>query len=186
MKRAVREVHRAGQIDGRDHARAVDLTCAMNFSYCAFHTREELRAYFAAVREGLREDGAFFIELYGGMEAIQTVEDHRAVDDFTYIWEQASFNPIDHSTVCHIHFEFEDGSRLSKAFTYDWRLWSIPELREIMREAGFRSVQVFWEEVEDEDESDPDGDVLEGTGEYVRVTEVENQDSWLVYVVAFV
>jgi hypothetical protein len=29
--------------------------------------------------------------------------------------------------VCHIHFDFEDGSRLERAFSYDWRLWSLPE-----------------------------------------------------------
>jgi hypothetical protein len=74
-----------------------------------------------------------------------------------------------------IHFDFRDGSRLERAFTYDWRLWTIPELRELLAEAGFREVQVWWETV------DEDGD---GTGDYEQVEHAENQEAWLVYLVA--
>ncbi|MCA9634670.1 MAG: class I SAM-dependent methyltransferase [Myxococcales bacterium] len=168
-------------------AAPADITCAMNFSYCVFKRRDELRAYLEAARRGLREDGIFIAELYGGLEAIDVLEEERELDDFTYIWEQESFNPLDHSTTCHIHFEFDDGSRIERAFTYEWRLWTIPELRELLLEAGFREVKVFWEEVEvDEDEVDEDGDaIMTGTGEYVEVTELdENQESWLVYLIA--
>ncbi|MCA9689116.1 MAG: class I SAM-dependent methyltransferase [Nannocystaceae bacterium] len=169
----------------------VDLTCAMNFSYCVFKTRAALLEYFKAARKGLVDDGLFICELFGGMEAIQEVEDLREIDDdegvpFTYVWEQAAYNPINHHTLCHIHFVFKDRSRIDRAFTYDWRLWSIPEVRELLLEAGFRDVRVYWEEVEDEDESDDDDDQLEGTGEFVEKTEVENQESWLVYIAAFV
>ena len=175
-----------GDVRSAHDVAPAELTCAMNFSFCVFKTRAELLEYFRAARAGLVEDGVFFCELYGGMEAIQEVEDHREVEGFTYIWQQARYNPIDHSTLCHIHFEFEDGSEIRKAFTYDWRLWTIPELRELMLEAGFREVRVYWEEVEDEEDSDPNTDELTGTGEYVEVTEVENQESWLVYIAAFV
>ncbi len=30
-------------------------------------------------------------------------------------------------------------------FTYDWRMWSIQELRELMQETGFRKTHVYWE-----------------------------------------
>ena len=169
-------------------AAPVDITCAMNFSYCVFKTRDELRGYFEAARRGLKDDGIFIAELYGGTEAIDILEEERELDDFTYVWEQAMFNPLDHSTTCHIHFDFEDGSRLENAFTYEWRLWTIPELRELLLEAGFQDVRIFWEEVEEDDEDDDDDDddeMLEGTGEYVEVTELdENQESWLVYLIA--
>ena len=41
-------------------------------------------------------------------------------------------NPITHATTCHIHFKFPDGSKLKKAFTYEWRLWTAPEIRELL------------------------------------------------------
>ena len=151
-----------------------DLACAMNFSFCTLHRRRDLTRYFEAVHAGLVEDGLFVLELYGGTEAVVAIEERREVEDFVYVWEQESYNPIDHRTRCHIHFELPNGRKLHRAFTYDWRLWSIPELREMLSDAGFSDSEVYWEEVDD------DGD---GTGDYVRTEEEENQEGWLVYVV---
>lgn len=163
-----------------------DVTCAMNFSYCVFKTRDVLRRYFELARKGLKKDGLFICELYGGTEAVVELEDVDEKDGFTYHWDQDKYDPITHHTLCHIHFSFSDGSKLEKAFTYDWRLWTIPELRELLEEAGFSRVRVYWEEMEeDEDEEDEDDDdELEGTGEYIEVEEAENQEAWLCYIVA--
>ena len=161
--------------DVRDVRRPrVDLTCAMNFSFCVLKQRPQLLAYLEAVHAGLRDDGLVILELYGGTEAIVELEERREVDDFVYVWEQASYDPITHQTVCHIHFELPDGRKLRRAFTYDWRLWTIAELRDALLETGFAEVAVYWEQVDD------DGD---GTGEYRRTEREENQEGWLVYVV---
>jgi len=152
-----------------------DVTCAMNFSYCVFKTRAELKRYFEVVYAKLAPDGMFFTELYGGLEAVVELEESRDCESFTYVWEQAQYNPIDHATTCYIHFEFEDGSRVDRAFSYDWRLWTIPEIRDLLAEVGFSDTKVYWET------TDEDGD---GTGEFVPTEREENQESWLVYIVA--
>lgn len=161
----------------------VDLTCAFNFSYNGFKTREQLLAYFRAVHQNLNDRGVLAMDIHGGPESMDEVLEDREVEgeDFTYIWEQERFNPITHDTVCHIHFEFPDGSRLDRAFSYEWRLWTLPEVRELLTEAGFSKVHVFWEEFEDSDE---DSEYLEGTGHYIEVTEVDNQESWVSYILA--
>ena len=151
-----------------------DLICALNFSYCTFKTRRDLGAYMRTVYRGLRREGLFVCELYGGTEAVVPIEERREVDDFTYVWEQASYDPISNETLCYIHFEFADGSKLERAFTYDWRLWTIPELRELLAEAGFRRSEVYWEE------TDEDGD---GTGEFRRTESEENQEGYIAYIV---
>ncbi len=152
----------------------VDLACAMNFSFCAFKERTELLEYLRAVHSALRGDGLLALEHYGGTEAVVAIEERREVDDFVYVWEQESFNPITHETRCHIHFELPGGERLERAFSYDWRLWTLPELRDAMIEVGFAAVEVYWERVDDEGE---------GTGEYELTEAEENQEGWLVYVV---
>ncbi|MDH5299805.1 MAG: class I SAM-dependent methyltransferase [Gammaproteobacteria bacterium] len=161
-----------------------DVICAMNFSFCCFKTRQELLTYFKNVYAGLSEQGLLFLDLLGGTATMDVVEDVRDVEDedFVYIWDQSSFNPIDHHLQCHIHFEFSDGSRMEQAFTYDWRLWTIPEIRELLLEAGFSDMKVYWEEFA-ENENDPDSDYLVGTGEYQPVTAIEQQESWLAYIV---
>jgi SAM-dependent methyltransferase len=161
----------------------MDIVCAFNFSYCMFETREQLRQYFIQARNSLVDDGLLVLDLFGGTECENVLEEETELDDMdaTYIWEHVSFNPIDHHMECAIHFEFADGSRLDKAFTYAWRLWSIPEIRELLQEAGYSKVRIYWERFED---SEDDEDSMEGTGEYYEVTEVENQESWMIYIVA--
>ena len=186
-------------LDYDDPDKRVDTACAFNFSYNILKKREELVEYFAKVREGLVDDGVFFLDILGGTEAYQAALDEpRDVDDedFQYIWEQARFNPITHEMVCYIHFQFEDGSRMEKAFTYEWRLRTIPEIIESLYEAGFKKVRCYWDEFiepEDDDEDlnedvtdemDDDDVELETTGEYIEVEEVENQETFVSYIVA--
>ncbi len=161
-----------------------DIVCAFNFSYCIFETRSLMRQYFANVRHSLEEGGLFFLDLLGGTATTDIVEEERPIEDenFTYIWEQEYYNPINAHIECKIHFEFEDGSRLDNAFAYSWRLWSLPEIREILLEAGFSNVRIYWEGFEEDD--DPDNEYLTGTGEYGEVTEIDQQESWLAYIVA--
>ncbi|MDP6530625.1 MAG: class I SAM-dependent methyltransferase [Arenicellales bacterium] len=123
----------------------VDLILAMNFSYQIFKTRDDLRRYFSRVRECLVDDGVFFIDTYGGYEAFREMEEETEHDNFTYVWDQARYNPITGDMVCYIHFKFPDGSRMKRAFTYTWRLWTLPELRELLMESGFQRVLVHWE-----------------------------------------
>jgi len=161
----------------------VDIACAMNFSYCIFETRDLLCSYFKNVRRGLKEDGLFFLDLLGGSATIDVAEEEKEIDGLpaTYVWEQATFNPIDNHMQCYIHFDFDDGSRIEKAFSYAWRLWSIPEIKELLLEAGFSKVHVYWEEFVESD--DPKDDYLEGTGNYRAVEEIDQQESWLAYFV---
>jgi len=172
------------EADVRDVAEPkVDITCALNFSFCIFKTRDELRSYFAKALDGLKDDGMLILDMFGGTECLDELEEETEMDevDASYLWEHDKFNPINNDILCHIHFEFPDGSRMDKAFSYDWRLWSLQELRELLEEAGYSKVRVYWEEFEEDDEDD---DFMEGTGEFFEATEVENQESWQVYIVA--
>ena len=152
-----------------------DVTLAMNFSYQLFKTRESLRFYFEQVRNGLKDDGMFFMDAYGGHESAKTVREKTKHDDFTYYWHQKKYNPINGHMLCHIHFKFKDKSWLKKAFTYDWRLWSLPELQELLLEAGFRKVTVYWEGT--------DKKTGEGNGQYFPTDQGEDDPSWIVYIV---
>jgi len=153
-----------------------DIILAMNFSYYLFLTRSELREYFRSARAGLTDDGIFFLDAYGGYEAPMELTETRDCKDFTYIWEQATFNPIDSCMKCLIHFEFPDQSRLENAFTYLWRLWTLPEIREILEEAGFGQVEIYWEGTDEE--------TNEGNGIYEPAETGDADPGWVCYIVA--
>lgn len=147
-----------------------DAVTALNFSYWIFRTREDMREYFRNVRRSLEKDGVFYLDLFGGWEAQEPMEDRRKIDGgFTYVWDQYSFDPITHEAENHIHFEFRDGSKMHRAFSYSWRFWSMPEIRELLAEAGFSRSIVYW---------DPEGE------NFRPRKKAENQPGWLAYLVA--
>jgi hypothetical protein len=153
----------------------VDVTVAFNFSYFVFQERADLVGYFRKVRSTLLENGLFVVDLYGGAEAQRTLTETREHEDFDYVWDQDEFDPIHHHAMNYIHFEFPDGSRIDRAFTYDWRLWTIPEIREVMGEAGFSETEAYWERT--------DQKTNEGTGIYYRTERAADDPAWVAYVV---
>jgi len=153
-----------------------DITVGFNFSYWIFKQRDVMLKYFKGVHRNLSEDGMFFVDTYGGPGAIEPQEESRPVEGgFTYTWDQHSFNPIDSSVVNHIHFGFRDGSKMRKAFTYEWRFWNIIEIEELLREAGFSNVTCYWEG------ADEDGD---GNGIFRPRASVEQETAWVAYIAA--
>ncbi|HEX6996869.1 MAG TPA: class I SAM-dependent methyltransferase [Gammaproteobacteria bacterium] len=181
--------HRVGRLKQRDRARVkllnedvrtvttepVDIVAAFNFSYFCFKTRNVMRAYFKRVREALVPDGLFFLDAFGGPEAQDVQKEKTKHDGFTYIWDQAEFEPVTGRIVCHIHFKFPDGSKIKRAFSYDWRLWTLPELRELLEEAGFKKVRVYWEGEDEEGE---------GNGIFTESATGVPDLAWVAYLVA--
>jgi cyclopropane fatty-acyl-phospholipid synthase-like methyltransferase len=154
----------------------VDTVLAMNFSYWLLRDRSTLRRYFRGVRDSLVDDGIFFLDCYGGYDAFREVRERSKNDGFTYVWDQASYNPINGDMTCHIHFRFPDGSRMNKALSYQWRLWTMPEVRELLDEAGFRRTTAWWQGW---DEREDDGD-----GEFLPVENADADAAWVAYIVA--
>jgi len=164
-----------------------EIIAAQNYSFFIFKTRELVRNYFKTVHESLDDEGLFVMDMMGGSAMLaEEIEESRAVarptredkqknPPFRYVWEEASFNPITHDVLFHIHFRFPDGSALEKAFTYDWRMWTIPEVRELLAEAGFSESHVYWET------EDRNG---EPSGKYKRETRGRPDPAWLAYVIA--
>jgi hypothetical protein len=154
-----------------------DVSVAFNFSYFVFKTRGELLGYFEKTRARLRREGLFVIDLYGGADSQRTMMETRDHGDYEYVWDQDLFDPITHRVVNHIHFNFKDGSGIEKAFSYDWRLWSLPELRDVLEDAGFSQVQAYWERT--------DRTSNEGNGVYYPAHRAKDDPAWVAYVAAF-
>ena len=155
----------------------VDVLAAQNFSFWCFKTRAEVLNYFKIAYENLGGKGVMIMDMMGGKECYASdVTEKRTIikgrEGFKYHWEQAYFNPVTADCSFFIHFKFGDGSMIKKAFEYHWRFWTIPEVREMLAEAGFSMSKVYWD-IADEDED----------ADWQAVDEAPNDDSWLCYVV---
>jgi len=184
------ELRRSNVLDPHPDLKGrMDTVLAMNFSFWTFARRADMLAYFKRVREDLCRDGVFFLDFYGGFDAFKQIRERRAIPHarkaepsvidfnhpFTYIWQQESFDPISGKLVCKIHFEFPDGSKLKDAFTYEWRLWTLPEIRDVLADAGFSRSTVYWEG------DDDDG---EGNGVFTASEQGEACASWVCFISA--
>lgn len=151
-----------------------DIVLAMNFSYFCFKSREMMKKYFANVYRHLANDGILIADCFGGKQCYDAIEDTIKHEGFTYYWDQTNFDPVSNEALFHIHFRVK-GKKIEQVFTYDWRLWSIPELRDIMSEVGFKKTHVYWE-----------GTAKDGSGDgnFTRTEKGESCDSWIAYIVA--
>jgi hypothetical protein len=155
-----------------------DIVSAMNFSYWLFKERKQLRRYFRRVHETLADDGVLFLDAYGGYDSFRDIVEEREIEEaggFTYVWEQERYDPVSANLICHIHFDFPDGSRMERAFSYDWRLWTLPEIRELLAETGFKNVTVYWQGWDKDGEPD---------GIFKPVTEADCDAGWICYLSA--
>ncbi len=135
-----------------------DVMFVGNFSIGYIHQRVALVRYLRASRVRLARGnagfggGVFVCDLYDGPGAfkegsITRVHPGRSREMVRYTWEHREADALTGMVVNAIHFQVEvDGevvARYPDAFAYEWRLWSIREMREAMREAGFASTEVY-------------------------------------------
>lgn len=128
-----------------------DIVHAGNFSLGELHERAELVGWASAARARLARGGIVAADTYAGESAwrIGALERRRMKADgseIRWLWEQRSADPRTAEVVNAISFRvLRDGEvvlDLPDAFVYRWRLWSIPELVDVLREAGFADVAV--------------------------------------------
>ncbi len=153
-----------------------DITVAFNFSYFIFKKRSELLNYFKKAYDGLNKDGLFFLDLFGGSDCCEPLEEATEHDHHTYYWDCDKYNPLTGEMLYYIHFKIlKDKVKYEKVFEYDWRMWTPMELREILEDAGFSSSQTYWEGTDD------DGT---GDGDFYVSDNEENCESWVTYICA--
>jgi SAM-dependent methyltransferase len=153
----------------------VDISFAFNFSYCIFKERQLLLKYFKEAYKSLNDDGVFFVDIFGGPDSQTVMTDVIDHESFEYFWECQKYNPLNSECRFAIHFKRKGEKKRENVFVYEWRLWTIMELKEIMEEAGFKQTVTYWEG------EDEDGD---GDGEFYESVEEENCDAWVTYIAA--
>lgn len=153
----------------------VDVIVAFNFSYSLIHERADLLTYFRRAREGLAPEGVFILDFHAGPRTQEEIVEETELEGFTYVWEQGEMDALSGIAKRAIHFEFPDGSSIKNAFRYEFRVWTVPELRDLLHEAGYHSVDCWFEDF------DEDGYAL---GPAKKVTHLPHEDSWVGYLVA--
>ena len=151
-----------------------DIVSVSNFSYFALKERRLMLKYFKNVHKALSKKGLFIIDVIGGPDCEALSEEEVKHKDFNYYWDQDSFDPISRTGQFYIHFKRKGEKKRKKEFRYDWRLWSIPELKDILTEAGFSKVYTYWEGTNKKGE---------GNGRFKQAKKGDICDTWIAYLV---
>jgi len=164
-----------------------DVIASLNFGVCELHERDRLVTYLRNALFRLEAGGVMVCDLYGGVDAMMPGSSEQVIEtdggELIYTWEQVETDPTTARVRNAIHFGLPDGTTIERAFEYDWRLWSPAELRDAMREAGFRATEVYAHYGDAMDEEgrlivEPiSSDALEG------LPPVELDDQWVLYIV---
>lgn len=152
-----------------------DIIAAFNFSYWVFQERKVLLRYFRAARRSLKRGGLFFLDAKGGDEVVKPRVERTQYPGYTYYWECESFDPVTHECLFSIHFKLKGQRMRRRVFTYHWRYWALPEIRDLLAEAGFSKTIVYWE-------GDAKGG--RGNGVFKPVKKAEDCHIWLTYIAA--
>lgn len=150
-----------------------DIICAMNFSHFIFKERQMMKSYLHNCLTTLNDKGILIMDCFGGPACHKANEEETEHKSFKYFWEQESYNPITHHAVFHIHYKPKGKPKINKVFTYDWRMWSIAEIREMMLEVGFQKTFVYWEG------TTKDGG---GDGNFVQSEVGDECYAWVAYI----
>ena len=151
-----------------------DIVAALNFSYFGFKKRAQLLEYFKSAHNALDQDGIFILDCFGGPACHEPNEHETEHDHFSYFWDQDTYNPVTHEANFYIHIKRDGERKREQVFSYDWRMWGIAEIRDVLDDAGFSKTYVYWEG------TDEDG---EGNGEFSLTEEGEECESWVAYIV---
>lgn len=135
-----------------------DVVFVGNFSIGYVTKLATLERYLRASRERLSlgnagfGGGIFVCDTYTGPGAfkegaVTRTHPGRGHEIVRYTWEQREADALTAMVTNVLHFQVEvDGevvARIPEAFVYRWRLWTIPELREWMMQAGFVATEVY-------------------------------------------
>ncbi len=157
-----------------------DVIASLNFAVCELLRRDRLLTYLRNCLFRLEAGGVLVCDLYGGVDAMLPGTSEQVIEteqgELVYTWEQVEADATTSRVRNAIHFELPDGTAIERAFEYDWRLWSPAELRDAMREAGFRTTEVYAHY----------GDAMDepiSTDEHAGDTAPELDDQWVLYIV---
>ena len=154
-----------------------DIICAVNFSYFYFKQREMMKKYLARCLKTLHRKGILILDCFGGSKCYEANEEETEDEElgYSYFWDQDNFDPVTNHAVFHIHFKRKGEAKRMNVFTYDWRMWSIAEITDILVEVGFKPPKVYWEGTDEEGE---------GNGIFSPVTQGEECEAWICYIIA--
>lgn len=131
-----------------------DIICSLNYSHYILHKRKDLVKYFNNVYSGLNKNGIYILDFFGGSHIYETkaFTSFKRKDYYQMFGEQV--NILNNVTKCSLRFKIGNKKKFEPLFHYDFRVYTILELREALEEVGFNKFKVYVKECTEEESDD--------------------------------
>jgi SAM-dependent methyltransferase len=130
-----------------------DIICSLNYSHFLLPKRKQLLKYFSNVVKNLESKGVYIIDFYGGSHIfVDHKYQHNKTSNF-YEFSGKQMNILNNQSKCSLNYKIKK-NKYKPFFSFDFRIYSIIELREAMEEVGFNQFKLFIKEINDDEEDD--------------------------------
>jgi len=130
-----------------------DIICSLNYSHFLLQKRKELVKYFKNVSNNLDSKGLFILDFYGGSHIfIDHKYQHNKSSNF-YEFSGKQMNILNNQSKCSLNYKIKK-NKFKPLFSFEFRIYSIIELKEALEESGFNEFKLFIKEINDDENDD--------------------------------
>lgn len=132
-----------------DKNQKFDIICSLNYSHFLLRKRKELLKYFQNVRNNIKK-GIFILDFYGGSHVY---DDHKfsKAENETYRFEGSKINILNNTSKCSLNYKIKK-NKYMPLFEYNFRYYTILELKEALEECGFQTFKLLIKEINEDDD----------------------------------
>jgi hypothetical protein len=136
-----------------DPSQKFEIICSLNYSHFLLPTRKQILKYFQNVVLNLESKSVFILDFYGGSHIFSDHKyQHNKSSDF-YEFSGKQMNILNNQSKCSLNYKIKK-NKYKPMFSFNFRIYSIIELREALEEAGFNEFKLYIKEMNDDDEDD--------------------------------
>ena len=154
-----------------------DIICSLNYSHFLLTKRTELKTYFKNVFNNISR-GILILDFFGGSHVY---ENHSFNKMEFYQFSGKAINIMNSISKCSLNYKIKK-NKFKTMFTYEFRVYTIIEMREALEEVGFTKFKIYIKEINEDDEDDyTEYEEIEIDGEYYPESE-----RYTGYIVAYI
>lgn len=140
-------------LDEFDITQKFEIICSLNYSHFLLPQRKMILKYFTNMVKNLDQKGIFILDFYGGSHIYRDHKyQHNKSSNF-YEFSGNQMNIISNTSKCSLNYKIKK-NKYKPMFSFNFRIYSIIELREALEEVGLNKFKLYIKEINDDDEDD--------------------------------
>jgi hypothetical protein len=158
-------------LDEFDTKQKFEIICSLNYSHFLLPQRKMILKYFTNMVKNLETKGIFIMDFYGGSHIYSDHKyQHNKSSNF-YEFSGKQMNIIANTSKCSLNYKVKK-NKYKPFFSFNFRIYSIIELREALEEAGLTQFKLYIKEINDDEDDDyAEYEEVDINGEYYPESE---------------